>query len=341
MMTQCTGPTTGWRLGNRPSLDAVRGVAILLVLLGHFGVIDEAAATVGVSLFFALSGYLITGLLLGEWADHGGISFGAFYLRRARRLLPALIILLVVAGTAAAVRGELENWLPGAATVVLYVANWGYLTGIVPQELSHTWSLAIEEQFYLLWPGAFLLMARRGLPALTVGIAVLIAASIVSILPWYPGMGLAYYGSPQRAVGLLVGVLLAVLSYRAGRDVEAPRILAVLSVGALMVTGLAGAFQVVMAPLVPFLCATIVAWFAARPQVLAWPPLTGTGRISYGLYLYHYPLVGMAPALVLFPATYALALASWILVERRVIRRRTQVVPTAGSPATASAAEPR
>jgi peptidoglycan/LPS O-acetylase OafA/YrhL len=318
------GQADGWHLGHRPSLDAVRGVAVLLVLAGHFHLVDEVAATVGVSLFFVLSGYLITALLLGEWGERGRIDYRRFYLRRARRLLPALAVILGVLGVAAAAHGELDRWLPGAALAALYAGNWAFLLGMLPQNLAHTWSLAIEEQFYLVWPILLASLARPGFVALRVCVVALIVGSVVLTLPHIGTMGMGYYGSPQRAKELLAGALLAIVCVRAGRDLAIPTPVAIFAVG--FMAWCAGAMDA-LGPLVYVMPATvIVAWAAAHPHAFAWKPLTSTGRISYGLYLYHYPLIGIAaPALALIGVAYALACASWLLVERRFL---TAAIPT-------------
>ncbi len=330
---------SAWRLGHRPSLDAVRGIAILLVLAGHFHLINEVAATVGVSLFFVLSGYLITALLLDERSVTSRIDFRRFYIRRARRLLPALVILLGVLAVAAWVRGDLDRWLPGAVPVALYVANWGYLAGVVPPDLGHTWSLAIEEQFYLVWPLLFSILYARGLVALRVVVILLIVASVLATLPYIGTMGAGYYGTPQRAKELLAGALVAIAAFSAGRDLVIPTWVAVLAAGFLAWSAFAIMALGPVAYAVPG--AIIVAWAAGHPQTLAWKPLTGTGRISYGLYLYHYPLMGMAVSpLLLLGATYALACASWVLVERRfLVRGRGRGTETARDVKVAPIAE--
>jgi len=304
---------------------------VLLVLAGHFGLLPESAATVGVSLFFTLSGFLITALLLGEWAQTGEIRIRSFYMRRARRLLPALVLLLVATAIAAAVRGDIATWLPGSIPVLLYVGNWGYLAGVVPLDLGHTWSLAIEEQFYLLWPAALLVLLPRGGRTLPLAIVSLIVLSVLSTLSDFPSMGLAYYGSPQRAKELLAGGLIAALSFHRGRDVVPWTPIAVFA-GVVLAFSCLTPWMMELGPLAFVLpTAIIVAWVAGHPRLFAWAPLTGTGRISYGLYLYHYPLVGLAPAFVLVPITFALAMASWILVERRFTRRRSQPTLDPGS----------
>lgn len=152
------------RLRHVPALDGLRGAAVVGVLLFHAG--HLTGGYLGVDLFFVLSGYLITSLLVVEWATTGGVALGAFWSRRARRLLPALLAVLVVVGVAShwfvppVSRGQLRS--EGLATLG-YVANWfaifrgnGYWQQtLLPSWLQHTWSLAIEEQFYVVARGTF------------------------------------------------------------------------------------------------------------------------------------------------------------------------------------------
>ncbi|MCU1452091.1 MAG: acyltransferase family protein, partial [Acidimicrobiales bacterium] len=161
------------RLPHIPALDGLRGVAVAAVLWFHAG--HLVGGYLGVDLFFVLSGYLVTSLLLLEWRATGGIALGAFWSRRARRLLPALLAVVVAIGLAAHTqvpavnRGQLRA--DGLATLG-YVANWYSIVrgasywdqALLPSWLQHTWSLAIEEQFYILWPPlvlALLAVARR------------------------------------------------------------------------------------------------------------------------------------------------------------------------------------
>jgi peptidoglycan/LPS O-acetylase OafA/YrhL len=321
----------GWRLGHRPSLDALRGIAILLVLLGHFGVPWlQAGGTVGVSLFFSLSGYLITGLLLGERAETGRINLRAFYIRRARRLLPALAVLLVAVGAWAAATGRLALWLPDAASVSLYIGNWWWLAGHDLTGLAHTWSLAVEEQFYIVWPVALLVLGRRAIP----GALVAVAVSFVITALVLPDVPRSVYGSDVRVKDLMLGALVALVSMRQGHDLTIPTSAAVLA--AVLLAFVATHVMPEARPFLPAVpCAVLVAWFAARPTFAAWRPLTFTGRISYGLYLYHYPLdkgpfavfdgLSLWPRLAALMATsYAAAAASWFAWERHWIRGRSR-----------------
>src|SRR4051794_37061372 len=215
-----------------PALDGLRGVAVLGVVLYHAGVGALSGGFLGVDLFFVLSGFLITSLLVLEWRTRGRIALGAFWARRARRLLPALLLVLVAValldrwggdGTPIATRGDIGATLG-------YVQNWHLLAGgngyfeqsALPSPLQHAWSLSIEEQFYLLWPlllGALLAGAaagrsagRRLRRALLVTIAAA-AASAVAMAVLHPAgadPSRVYYGTDTRACSLLLGSALAV-----------------------------------------------------------------------------------------------------------------------------------
>jgi peptidoglycan/LPS O-acetylase OafA/YrhL len=356
------------RLPHRPALDGVRALAVTAVLLYHGGV-AVPGGYLGVDVFLVLSGYLITSLLTTEWLAAGRIDLRAFWFRRARRLLPALVlVLLLVAGYAATLAPEIvRDRLRGdALATLLYVANWHFIANGVsyfeqyatPTPLLHTWSLAIEEQFYLVWPLLLLLLLR---PALGRGggrrwVVVPVAAALVGAVAsavWMallhtPGLdpSRVYYGTDTRAQALLVGAAAGVVAVRTGRWHRAGT-----SPGwAPEAAGWAGlAVLAVMVARVPdsadamyrggFLLAAVAAlglvWAAAAPgrgplqRVLASPPLRAVGVVSYGLYLWHWPLyVILTPVRTGLDGTGLLVLRlvvtgvvsafSWVLVERRV-----------------------
>ncbi len=213
----------GARLAQKhlPVLDGLRMVAVLLVLLGHVN-IPHVPADLGVSIFFVLSGFLITWLLLNEREGTGTVALGAFYLRRAFRLLPAYYAYLAVAFA-------FHFRHPGARTDVilpslLYYANYFNAThNHPPTPISHTWSLAVEEQFYLLWPLAFLLSSRRSSAAVIgflvvsiVGVGVWRSLAFAVILPERLADPWAYNAFDCRFDNLAAGCLAAVLSKREG-----------------------------------------------------------------------------------------------------------------------------
>jgi len=166
----------GWRLGHRPGLDGLRGVAVALVIAAHActGVFPShrplaegvlrGGGIVGVQLFFVLSGFLITRLLLEELDASGSIRLGAFYGRRVRRLLPALVALCVIYVAVAWIAGRPNSPAAGSAiTALLYVENFARWVPIDQDGwLGHTWSLAVEEQFYLAWPALLAVGVRFG-----------------------------------------------------------------------------------------------------------------------------------------------------------------------------------
>src|SRR5262245_15019577 len=216
--------------GYRPALDGVRGLAIGAVLLFHGGVSFLRGGFLGVDAFFVLSGFLITSLLLAEHQRHGRIRLRAFWARRARRLLPALLLMLVcVVPAARYLLPDLDMRLlrGDSLAVVGYLANWrmiyrgsDYFTqNSSPSLLQHTWSLSIEEQFYLLWPVlVVVLLARvavRGMARLALLTAAVSGAAVsalaMSILYRQQDVNRAYFGTDSRAQALLVGCALAVL----------------------------------------------------------------------------------------------------------------------------------
>src|SRR5215210_5045153 len=226
------GPTTtegGARLPYMPGLDGLRALAVLAVLLYHADLGWIPGGFLGVEVFFVISGYLITALLLAEWQKRGHLDLKGFWLRRARRLLPALYVLLVVCMAYGVVflPGEVAGLRGDVLAALGYVTNWYLILGQEsyfeavgrPSLLQHLWSLAVEEQFYLLWPpilalglaiGATRLRRRR---TLTLALAGAVAAAVAMALLYVPGVdpSRVYYGTDTRATGLLCGAALAFL----------------------------------------------------------------------------------------------------------------------------------
>lgn len=339
-----------------PALDGIRAVAIIAVLLYHHYQFDVpgsrawAGGFLGVDVFFVLSGFLITTLLLREHAGAGRIDFARFWSRRARRLLPALFALVVgtailgryafTAADAAHVRGD------GFATL-LYVENWNRL-GASPSPLSHTWSLSVEEQWYLVWPlllAALLMWSRRRNRSLAWPVGLLIAASATECAVLFHGIGeRSYYGTDTRAQSLLVGALLAIVLIR--RPLGRSRLIegaGWVAVGflALMIWSLhsvdprlyRGGFLLVAAAAA--LVITAVQQSPAGPlgRLFRSRPLVAVGLISYGLYLYHYPiylwltasrthLTALPLLIARLVVTGLIAVASYFLIERPFVRGR-------------------
>ncbi len=217
------------RLSYSPGLDGLRALAVMAVLLYHADLAWIPGGFLGVEVFFVISGYLISALLLAEWRQKGRIDLKDFWLRRARRLLPALYVLLVVTLAFAVVflPGEVAGLRGDVVAAVGYVTNWFLIFGQEsyfesvgrPSVLQHLWSLAVEEQFYLIWPvvlavglglGATRLRRRR---VLTVALAGATASAVAMALMYTPGVDPSriYYGTDTRATGLLCGAALAFL----------------------------------------------------------------------------------------------------------------------------------
>ena len=321
-----------FRLGYRPALDGLRGVAILLVVLNHARVPGwDGAGTVGVTAFFVLSGFLITVLLLEERDAVGAISLLPFYRRRALRLLPALAILLTIAAAAYLVTGRPGRLVTDVLPPALYVANFARAAGDTLGALGHTWSLAVEEQFYLVWPLLLVLLPRRWLlPFLVVAIPVSFGLRLVS------PEGLAAYGPHTNAYSLLAGALLAYAA-RSGR--RSPAWFWVPGFGILglaVALPQAGLLDAVWRQPVAVLGASfVVAAIAAVPThrgPLTWRWLVVLGGISYGLYLWHYFLISIgvyvgAPRLLMAAISLPVAFVSYRYVEARFLRMKRHPRP--------------
>jgi peptidoglycan/LPS O-acetylase OafA/YrhL len=225
----------GVRLPYRPGLDGLRALAVIAVLLYHAGLTWIPGGFLGVEVFFVISGYLITALLLAEWRVRGRVDLKAFWLRRARRLLPALYLLLVVTLAYAVVflPHEVAGLRGDALAAFGYVTNWYLVFGQEsyfeavgrPSLLKHLWSLAVEEQFYIFWPlvfavgigvGATRFRRRRVVNLALAGAG---ASAMAMAVLYVPGVDPSriYYGTDTRATGLLFGAALAFLWSQAGK----------------------------------------------------------------------------------------------------------------------------
>lgn len=338
------------RLGYVPALDGIRAVAILLVVGAHYSLLPPGAA-IGVDLFFVLSGFLITTLLLEEVAETGGISLRAFYERRARRLFPALATMVAVYVLVATALGE-DRW-PLAGIGVSYVANILDATGVktlISSPLAPLWSLAQEEQFYLLWPVVLLLIvrSRRPLPWFVVLLGSFTLERAVLSVAHAPSLWI-YYGPDTNAVGLLVGCLLAALGRQGVRGTEREGKLAV----AILLPCVLVAWHVRFWDLVGWpvseLGMVLLVAVAVVPTALAAAlsarPLVWLGRRSYSLYLWHMPAIWLTGLVALghwgaigaaVPLSLALAAASYRFVEQPFRRHRRAGEPTVGKTSVAA-----
>ncbi len=301
-----------------PALDGLRALALLAIIAYHFNYTWARGAYLSVDLFFILSGFLITTLLIMEWRRTDTIALRAFWGRRARRLLPALLVLLIF--VAVFTRFEIDPW--NRATIrgdglasLFYVANWRFILDkqgyfelfSAASPLRHMWTLAIEEQFYVVWPlivFAVMKASRGSLRAFAAVCSVGVIASVaVMAITYGPGDPLrAYYGTDARAHTILIGALLAILLAVWTPSAAAKRRLVVAGAVAFVVmmyawdvaTGTSSRYYHGGSALYAVLACVVIAG-ALQPGVLrsalGFRPLAWIGRLSYGLYLFHWPII--------------------------------------------------
>jgi peptidoglycan/LPS O-acetylase OafA/YrhL len=345
------------RFSYQPSLDGLRAIAIVLVMLLHAQAMAGGAfpyffgGYTGVDVFFVLSGFLITSLLLQEWGDTGRISLRKFYMRRALRLFPALVVLLLVLGIGVKVFGlYLHVTAATMLSSLFYVANWVVAYDAFDMgALHHTWSLSVEEQFYILWPLILIGMLRVGLKprVILAAIGSIIAFVFLERLLLWEGVVLSKdrfgHGLDTRADSLLIGCALAVLLYYRMLPSNARAITIYRSLGVL-----GAAFLVYWNVWTPshaaFLyyggCTAIAVassfvvlalqFPVAAPirLVLESPFLVWIGRLSYSLYIWHYPMFILAKQFADWPSVLAVqfglsvvtASVSYYLVEQPALR---------------------
>lgn len=334
-------------LNYRRDIDGLRAIAVLLVVLNHVGFSAFGGGYIGVDVFFVISGYLITRKTAPDLAL-GRFSFADFYLRRVRRLLPAFVAMAVVTSVAAAcilLPRDLASYSKSLMAALLSIANvffWrasnGYFSPTADElPLLHTWSLAVEEQYYLFWP-VLLLLGYRLLGVRRCGqVAVLLALAGLALSEWAARAqpNAAYYLLHARAFELLVGSLLALYWERLPRaSAGQARVLGLVALALILVPAFTldhhSRFPGVNA-LWPCLGAALLIWTGENGRgparwLLAQRPLVFIGLISYSLYLWHWPLMAftnymevpkeLGLQLALVAASVVLGALSWRFVEQ-------------------------
>ena len=338
---------SGLQLKYNPAMDGLRAVAIILVFLSHAHVPMLDGAFVGVDIFFVLSGYLITSLLLMEHRSTGHIGYARFYLRRALRLMPALMLFLAAYWVVAPLLwpDEKDTVTQDVLVSMAYLADYGIAFFNSPDSLLHMWSLSVEEHYYLIWPLLLAYLSRRLSPTRVVAMVALLYALAFLWRAWWVADGQPFYQIffrfDTRATGMLLGSLLAalVIHRRAWFEALAARQRYLLW----LIPGLALAMTwgwddsnallwgFALAELAAL--AVLVAVYHQRGAVfgiLSAPALVWLGKLSYGVYLWHYPVVRWLRAefswpvvvAVGLPVSMALAALSFYTVERWALRWR-------------------
>ncbi len=350
------------RLGYMPALDGIRAVAMVAIMTYHGGFSWARGTFLSVDAFFVLSGFLITSLLVREWGKTRAIDLGTFWANRARRLLPGLLLLLAGIAVYAVVVAPADTRSPlrlDALSTLFYVGNWHqilagqsyFAQSAFPSPLLHTWTLAIEEQFYLVWPLVVLAVLRRTRslrPLLVLTGLAIVASAVDMALLFHPGTDTSrvYYGTDTRAQSLLIGAALALVLVIRGPVTTDRGRRACSGVALAAVVGLGWAWTSVdnTSPLlyrggwalVGLAVAAVLVGVVEVPgsllaRALSPRPLRYLGKISYGTYLWYqptwlvldhartgltgYPLFGGRVAV-----TYVLAATSYHLVEMPVRR---------------------
>lgn len=342
-----------------PALDSIRGIAVLLVIVFHTLPQSLPGGFLGVDIFFVLSGYLITLLLLEEKSQRESINLGYFYIRRFLRLTPAFTLLVCVYLTVSlwlnSSWNDIAPRIKEALIAFFYMANWARAFDWYPSTvyLSHTWSLAIEEQFYLLWPTCFILLTskfRRPEHAIIIGAACLLIVTWAWrywLLENNASYMRIYNGLDTRADALMAGAITAAISRLAGTGhyyrqwaIRLTTVVCIVCLAILVMhaSWMSRALYIWQLPVTHLACSVLtynlskVEPFYFSP-IFTFKPLIFLGRISYGLYLWHIPallillsldLTGMRLMLATFLSTLACAVTSFYCVERPALRLKAR-----------------
>jgi peptidoglycan/LPS O-acetylase OafA/YrhL len=341
---------------HRYELDGVRALAVSAVIFFHTSLTHVIGGWIGVDVFFVLSGFLITSILMAEWERTGGIRLGRFYAKRALRLYPALILMFaggLLFYRHLAYQGTLSGYRETVGYGALYLED--FVLGFKGQpygQLGHTWSLALEEQFYVLWAPILLLTLRyRRSPALVLGLGTVTSFLLLAFTTHHStstGLPSTYYRPDARANELLVGCLVALVFRRYGSSVKALRpagsLLAPLALAGLFwlawSTGMPGKLHLFLFQELAAsgFAACLVFGLMVAParaplnRLLRCPPLVWLGKISYGMYLYMVPVLLILPiywhqghmrasvyGICEYLAIVGVASLSYYLVERRFL----------------------
>ncbi len=351
------------RLGYRPALDGLRGIAVALVMVRHLGQpFGVGGGTVGVGTFFALSGFLITTLLIEEQEATGRVDLGRFWIRRGCRLLPALAVVLAAVVVWFGLV-EHQSYKGPAAYAALYAGNWAQIGGRPFGALAHVWTLAVEEHFYLVWPLLFLALSRlrlRTAAVVTLGLAAASTAVRLGLFAAGASPARLQMGTDTRLDGLLLGCAVALALAHARRRPRVALPAAVAAIGVLGVLVAVPPYHSFMLTagyvLIPLAALTVIGHVVGDgppspfTTALGWKPLASLGKISYGLYLWHLPVYAVilprvldlplaVRSAVVVAASVAVAGLSYVAVERPFLRlkdrRWSARAPSPGGSATA------
>lgn len=350
-----------WNLTRLPALDGLRGLAILMVLLCHLAFpLSNGAGAAGVTIFFVLSGFLITSLLAPGLDRDGRHHLPGFYFRRVRRLFPALLALLIFVTCVDLFTGNLAHIAGRVVPALFYFYNWICVNvSVAGDPIGQTWSLSIEEQFYLLWPFVLLIALRRGGSQLAMRIAVIgaVAALVDRIVLFavHAPISRIYFASDTNVLPLMVGCALALVLSQ-GKLPRIPLLAAacaavgLFGISADTAYGADAGFLLINPLVATASSAVLIGWVVTTGGggVLHWRTSRGLGRISYSLYLWQTPIIvwggdKLAPyplavrVAVLGGTALLFAVASYRLVEgpmRRLgagsVRRKAAPTPVAG-----------